>query len=98
MVIVWGSVEAAAGKLEEVLELSREHVQRSRAEPGCLQHGAYVDADQANRVVFFEQWRDLASLQAHFAVAESRHFVARLSGLAASRPEMRVFQASELNL
>ena len=33
MIIVWGSIEARAGKLEEVLQLCLEHVHRSRSEP-----------------------------------------------------------------
>ena len=37
MIIITGTLHARADTLAEVLTLSREHVQRSRAEPGCLE-------------------------------------------------------------
>ena len=51
MIIVTGTLHARAATYAEVLALSRAHVLRSRAEPGCLEHGVAVDAVGAT---FFE--------------------------------------------
>ena len=45
MLIVTGSAEVRSDQLEAALALCRQHVDRSRAEPGCLEHGVYQDGD-----------------------------------------------------
>src|SRR5438105_3412802 len=68
MIIVTGSILARADTFDEVLRLSREHVERSRKEPGCVSHAVHVDCENPLRLFFFEQWADEAALRAHFAV------------------------------
>ena len=96
MIVVLGSVTVQEGRMAEALALSRAHVLRSRAEPGCLEHGVSVDAENANRLVFVERWDGSAALQAHFAVPASRSFVKALAALASAPPAMALFQATEV--
>jgi quinol monooxygenase YgiN len=96
MVIVWGSAETPAGRTAEALELSLQHVRRSRAEPGCISHAVSVDGENRNRLNFFEEWEDIDALQRHFAVQESTVFVTRLTELCSEPPEMRVFDATPI--
>lgn len=95
MILVLGSATAHAGSFPEVLALSREHVARSRAEPGCISHAVHQDTENPNRLVFVEQWADQAALQAHFRVPASRAFGKALAALS-SDTQLRVFEASEL--
>jgi len=94
MIIVLGSFIAAPGHLEEALALSQEHVERSRAEPGCLAHAVHRDVEHAQRLVFVEQWRDMAALQQHFRVPASRAFAKALATMAAEPPSMQLFDAT----
>lgn len=96
MIIVTGSVVARSGRLPELTEISVRHVLRSRAEPGCVSHDVAVDTENANRLVFFERWRDMAALRAHFAQAGSVEFVRQAGELAAGAPEMRIYEAEEI--
>ena len=98
MLIVPGSIAARADTIDELRRASLEHVARSRAEPGCLEHGVAVDANDGLRLVFFERWADRAALDAHFKVPESRAFGALASKLAARPPELAIYEASELKL
>ena len=98
MVIVWGSVIAAEGRLDELLEISLEHVRRSRREPGCIAHGAYVDTERGSRVVFFEKWESEAALRRHFAVPESGEFVRRAAALAEGAPEIEIYRGESVPL
>jgi len=97
MIIVWGSIEAAAEQFDEVLQLSLEHVHRSRGEPGCISHSVQVDAENPNRLVFFEEWRDISSLHTHFEVPESGLFIKSVSQLAAGAPAMKIYDATPTN-
>jgi quinol monooxygenase YgiN len=98
MIIVTGSIQARLDTLDELRRLSLEHVARSRAEPGCLEHGVAVDANDGLRLVFFERWADREALLAHFKVPASREFAAQAARLAAHAPELAAYQASEVPL
>ena len=96
MIIVLGSVTVRPGQFQPALVLSRDHVARSRAEPGCLAHAVHLDPDNADRLVFVEEWADLPSLHAHFKVPASRAFAKALAGLAAQPPRMTLYDADML--
>ncbi len=98
MIIVTGSIQARLDTLDELRRLSLAHVARSRAEPGCLEHGVAVDANDGLRLVFFERWADRESLLAHFQVPASRQFAKQVAHLAARPPELATYEASELPL
>ena len=98
MIIVTGSIHARADTIEEVRRLSLEHVARSRAEPGCLEHGVAVDANDGLRLVFFERWADRAALEAHFKVPASGASVRQVALLAAQPPAIEAYEASAISL
>ena len=98
MIIVLASVTLQPGRLDEALALSQEHVERSRAEPGCLAHAVHTDTEDAHRLVFVERWADRAALLTHFRVPASRAFVAALAKLASAPPQMTLYEASEFAL
>src|ERR1051325_9979211 len=96
MIVVTGSVEARHDTFDEVLQLSLEHVHRSRNEPGCISHAVHVDCENPQRLVFIEQWADRAALLTHFGVPASRDFVKALQPLAASASTIAIYDAIPL--
>ncbi|MCR5868235.1 putative quinol monooxygenase [Aquincola sp. J276] len=98
MILLVGSVVVKEGAMAEVLTLSREHVARSREEPGCLSHAVHLDGEKPNRLVFVEEWQDRASLQEHFRVPASRAFGMALTSLATEPPQLTVYDASIVSL
>jgi quinol monooxygenase YgiN len=94
MLIVTGSVHVRAEHLDRAIELSLEHVRRSRTEPGCLMHSVHQDVEDPNRLVFLEHWADLHALRTHFQVPSSGTFVTELSALADADPEMSIHEAT----
>jgi quinol monooxygenase YgiN len=98
MIIVTGTLHARPDTFEQVLALSREHVMRSRAEPGCVEHGVAIDADDPMRLVFFERWADRAAIGAHLKVPASRAFGKAVAALVDRPPTLSMFDASEMPL
>lgn len=98
MIIVTGSVVARAEYVDQLVAFSLDHVRRSRAEPGCLSHAMSRDAENPLRLVFFEEWADRASLQAHFAVPASHAYVKAVAAFAAVAPTMRLYEATPTEL
>lgn len=95
-IIVTGHVIASEANREEMLRISLEHVHRSRGEPGCIEHGVYVDAENPLKLHFFERWADEAALGAHFALPASREFAKRLRALADDPGAMHVYTADKV--
>jgi quinol monooxygenase YgiN len=98
MILVTGSIDARDGCFEELLALSLDHVRRSRGETGCLEHGVYRDVEAPQRLVFVERWADHQALAAHFALPTSREFARAATALAASAPEITLFDAAPTTL
>jgi quinol monooxygenase YgiN len=97
MIIVTGSLIAKKGQVKSALELSLEHVHRSRLEPGCVLHSVNLDAENPNRLVFLEEWANMAALKAHFKVPDNVAFASHIKDLATSVAPLSIYEATELN-
>jgi quinol monooxygenase YgiN len=98
VLIVTGSIRVRPEEIERALELSLEHVRRSRREPGCLLHSVHRDVEEPLRVVFLEHWSDARALRTHFDVPASGAFVRALSRLSDNPPEMVIYDARATSL
>ena len=98
MILVLGSVVVREDHLAQALALSREHVARSRAEPGCVAHAVHQDAENPLRLVFVEQWVSQSTLWDHFKVPASRAFAKALAGLAMAAPSISLYDATPLQM
>jgi len=94
MVHVIAVITAKPGKREEVLKHFRANVPAVRAEKGCIEYGAAVDADPALPVqtkygpetfVVVEKWESLDTLKAHAAAPHMVAYGAKTKELLASR-------------
>lgn len=91
MLLVLGSVQIQRDHMDEASRVSQAHVERSRAEPGCLERGVHRSHDQPDRLVFLKRWAAAAALQAHLGVPASRRFAKALFALAAAPLSMQVY-------
>lgn len=94
MILVLGHVTAHPEHFDEVLRLSQQHVERSRAEPGCIAHAVHLDTENPLRLTFVEKWSDMAALQVHLRVPASREFGKALMALASEPPRLEIYDAS----
>ena len=90
-----GDVCIREGSLDAAVALSREHVERSRRETGCISHDVHHHVDDAHRLVFVERWADRAAIDAHFGVPESVAFARELTALATDRPIVEVHEVGD---
>ena len=94
MVHVLAVITAKPGKREEVLRHFRANVPAVRAEKGCIEYGAAVDAEAALPVqtrygadtfVVVEKWESMDALKAHAAAPHMAAYGAKTRELLASR-------------
>jgi quinol monooxygenase YgiN len=98
MILVTGAVTAKSDTIDEMLRVSREHVHRSRKEPGCISHDVSVDADNPLKLHFIERWESAEALKIHFAVLASRAFWKTLQELAADPGGMAIYEANKIKI
>lgn len=96
MIVITSTVVAKPDHLDEALMLSLEHVKRSRLEPGCISHAVHRDAENPLRLVFLEEWADMAALNAHFAVPAARAFGRAMATMASEPPSIRIYEARRI--
>ena len=94
MIHVIAVITAKPGKREEVLRHFRANVPNVRAEKGCIEYGAAVDADPALPVqtkygpetfVVVEKWESTDALKAHATAPHMAAYGAKTKELLASR-------------
>jgi quinol monooxygenase YgiN len=94
MIHVIAVITAKPGKREEVLKHFRANVPAVRAEKGCIEYGAAVDAEPALPVqtkwgsdtfLVIEKWESLEALKAHAAAPHMAAYAAKVKDLLAGR-------------
>ena len=94
MVHVIAVITAKPGQREAVLTHFRANVPAVRAEKGCIEYGAAVDADPAlpiqakygpDTFVVVEKWESMDALKAHGAAPHMAAYAAKTRELLASR-------------
>ena len=91
MIHVIAILTAQPGQRAALLEAFAANVAAVRAEPGCIEYGAAVDAGRTpakfgpDAVIVIEKWDSPEALAAHAAAAHMVAFAAATKDLVASR-------------
>jgi quinol monooxygenase YgiN len=94
MIHVIAVITAKPGQRASVLALFNANVPAVRAEQGCIEYGAAVDAEPAlkfqtafgaDSFVVVEKWESLDALKAHAAAPHMAAYAAKTKELVASR-------------
>jgi quinol monooxygenase YgiN len=94
MIHVLAVITAKPGQREKILEAFRANVPAVRAEDGCIEYGAAVDADDVGKFqttfgpdtfVVVEKWASVDALKAHAAAPHMAAYAAKTKDMVASR-------------
>ena len=94
MIHVIAVITAKPGKRAEILQHFRANVPAVRAEQGCIEYGAAIDADTglklqtawgADSFLVIEKWESVEALKAHAAAPHMAAYGASTKELIASR-------------
>jgi quinol monooxygenase YgiN len=94
MIHVIAVITAKPGRREEILRAFRANVPAVRAEQGCIEYGAAIDAENALPVqakwgadtfLAIEKWASMEALKAHAAAPHMAAYAAKTRELIASR-------------
>ena len=94
MIHVIAVITAKPGRREEILRAFRANVPAVRAEQGCIEYGAAIDAENAlpfqtrwgpETFLVIEKWDSMDALKAHAAAPHMAAYAAKTRELIASR-------------
>ena len=94
MIHVIAVITAKPGQRESILTHFRANVPAVRAEKGCIEYGAAMDADSAlafqtkwgpDTFLVIEKWESMGALQAHAAAPHMAAYGAKTKEFIASR-------------
>ncbi len=94
MIHVVAVITAKPGQRDQILQAFKANAPAVRAERGCIEYVATVDADNApamqtpygaDTFVVVEKWEDMDALRAHAAAPHMASYAARTKEFVASR-------------
>ena len=92
MFVIAGEFRVKPEYRTKLIEMSKTLLEPSRSEDGCLSYSFYEDQAEANRFLFFERWRDRASIDAHFQENYFKDFAARFPGMIEGEADINIYE------
>ncbi len=81
MIVVVAKSILKEGKAEEFKNLTKELIEETRKENGCIEYNLYEDMENVNLLTFVEKWEDMACLKAHFEAPHFKKIIPQLGDL-----------------
>lgn len=94
MLVVAGRIAVKPERREDAVRLALEVAAATRAEPGCLSYRFHADLEDPGAFFIFEEWRDQAALDAHFATPHMATFLEHVAGLIAAPPAITRYEVA----
>lgn len=91
MLIISGEFKVKAEHRDELIAMAKALVKPSRSEDGCVSYHFCEDRLEANCFLFFERWRDRASIDAHFQKNYFKDFAARFPSLIEGEASIHIY-------
>ncbi|MGH7329315.1 MAG: putative quinol monooxygenase, partial [Polyangiaceae bacterium] len=94
LMLISGRFAAKPERRADLIALATGMFAPSRAEPGCISYDFFEEAGSENRFLFFERWRDAASIDAHFATSHFNEFMKAFPPLIEGDADIRRYAVS----
>ncbi|MEU5994705.1 putative quinol monooxygenase [Spirillospora sp. NPDC047418] len=95
MIVVSGLMEVAPDCADQFAARTRELVDATRREPGCVEYRFARSIEKAERFEFFEEFADQAALDEHVRADHYRSWNRALKGMEVTRVSIVRYVATE---
>ena len=92
--VIGAKLSIKAEKVEEFVAAAKTIIAASRAEPGCISYTLYQDPYERTVFFFFEEWKDQAAIDAHFAAPHFKAFSEKMKDLAAGPAAITIYSCT----
>jgi quinol monooxygenase YgiN len=95
MIIVFATVTLKVGKNQEFIDFSKNLIENTRLEEGCIGYKLYNDCESHDLFVFVEKWEDEKALNDHMETPHFKNFVENGSRLFAKELDVVQYLTKE---
>ena len=95
MKIISAQVFIKAEKADDFLSFTKELIEKSRAEEGCISYTLYQDPNDKSTFLFFEEWKNQAAIDFHFATEHFKKFDEKMGDFASKPPVITIYDAKK---
>jgi quinol monooxygenase YgiN len=92
--VITATVDIQPDSVERFRQVSESLIAGSRAEEGCISYSMYESATENNKFFFFEEWKDQAAVDAHFATPHFKDFGKLLDEIGAGPAVVKILEVS----
>ena len=89
--LIGAKLSIKADKVDEFAAAAKTIIAASRAEPGCISYTLYQDPYDKTAFFFFEEWKDQAAIDSHFATPHFKAFGEKMKNLAAGPAGITIY-------
>ncbi|MFL0198484.1 putative quinol monooxygenase [Clostridium sp. WILCCON 0269] len=80
------------GQKEKYLQLTKELIEKSRQEVGCISYGLFQDINDDSILAFIEEWQDAEAVQQHNNSEHFKRIVPVLAELLIGTGEINIYK------
>ena len=91
--IISAQVYIKADKVADFLSKSQSLIEKSRAEEGCISYSLYQDPQDKTKFLIFEEWKNQAAIDFHFATEHFMQFRADLEEYASEPAVITIYDS-----
>lgn len=91
--LIAARITVKADKIEAFVEAVKPLIAASRAEPGCISYTLYQNPHERTFFFFFEEWKNQAAIDFHFATPHFKAFGDQIKDMTAGPPEITILDA-----
>ena len=91
--IISAQVFIKSDKVDAFLAATKDLIEKSRAEEGCISYTLYQDPHDRTKFLFFEEWKNQAAIDYHFSTAHFIGFGNALDEMASAPPVITIFDS-----
>ncbi|KZX15706.1 putative monooxygenase YcnE [Methanobrevibacter cuticularis] len=96
MILVLAKIAVKKGKSNELLDISKALIRKSRIEDGCISYNLYSDVENEDLFVMVEYWQDEKALNEHFETIHFKNFGVEISDVLAKDIDLDKYDLGEL--
>ena len=89
--IISAQVFISPEKVDDFVAATKDLIEKSRAEEGCISYSLYQDPQDRTKFLFFEEWKNQAAIDFHFATDHFIQFGETLNDCASAPAVIAIF-------
>jgi quinol monooxygenase YgiN len=96
MIMVTATITAKPGQRDAVIEKSKDLIESTRLEPGCISYQLYASTEDKDVLLMLEQWENPEVLESHMQTEHFKAFGVAIKDILAEELDINIYSADKI--